>query len=89
MTNTIIGRWELAAADDVYIGNGRGTNIDGKTFKVRRLTILVSIHIYRKLSYLLVIKSALSFTLLLSRITGFMTNYGEVTIVRYITPKMT
>ena len=52
----IFGRWELAVVNDVYIRNGRGTNIGRQTFKVRRLTILVSIQIYRKLCYLLVIK---------------------------------
>ena len=41
-TNTIVGRWELAVADDVYINNGSGTNIGAQTFKVCRLTILIS-----------------------------------------------
>ena len=43
VTNTIFGRWELAAADDVYIRNGSGTNIGGQTFNMCRLTILISI----------------------------------------------
>jgi hypothetical protein len=33
VTVTIIfGRWELAVADDVYIRNGRGTNIGEQTY---------------------------------------------------------
>jgi len=43
VTNTIFGRRELAVAVGVYIRNGSGTNIDAQTFKVRRLTILISI----------------------------------------------
>jgi len=38
----LVGRWELAVANDAYIRNGSGSNIDAKTFKVRRHTILIS-----------------------------------------------
>ena len=41
--DTILGRWELTVADDVYIRNGSGTNIGVQPFKVCRLTILISI----------------------------------------------
>ena len=47
----ICGRWELPVADDVYSRNGSGSNIGVQTFKVCRLTILISyiitsLHIY-------------------------------------------
>lgn len=32
VTNTLFGRWELAAADDIYIINGNGCNIGGQTY---------------------------------------------------------
>ena len=32
MTNTIFGRWKLAVASDVFIRNGRGTNIGVHTY---------------------------------------------------------
>jgi hypothetical protein len=32
VTNTLFGRWELAAADDIYIINGNGRNIGGQTY---------------------------------------------------------
>jgi len=41
--DTIFGRWELTVADNVYIRNGSGTNVGVQTFKVCRLTILISI----------------------------------------------
>ena len=31
VTNTLLGRWELAVADDVYIRNGSGTNTGAQT----------------------------------------------------------
>jgi hypothetical protein len=37
VTDMIFGRWELDIADNVYIRNGRGTDI-----LVSRLTILIS-----------------------------------------------
>ena len=46
MPYTIFGWWELAVADDDYIRNGSGSNIDTKTFKVRRRTILMAIGKY-------------------------------------------
>lgn len=35
VTNTLFGRWELAAADDFYIINGNGYNIGGQTYSAR------------------------------------------------------
>ena len=32
VTNTLLGRWELAVADDVYIRNGSGTNTGAQTY---------------------------------------------------------
>ena len=40
VTDTIFGRWELAVADDIYIRNGNGRNIDAQT-------ILISIYIVK------------------------------------------
>ena len=40
VTVMIFGRWELAVADDIYIRNGNGRNIDAQT-------ILISIYIVK------------------------------------------
>ena len=44
VVNPIFGRREPAVADDVYIRNGSGSFIGAQMFKVRRLTMLISIY---------------------------------------------
>jgi len=41
VADTIFGQWGIAVADNVYIRNGRGSNIGAQTFKVRRPTNLL------------------------------------------------
>lgn len=36
MTNTIFGRWKFVVAGDVFIRNGRGTNIGAHTYNSYR-----------------------------------------------------
>jgi hypothetical protein len=42
----ILGRWELAVADNAYIKNKSASNIGVKTFKVCRLTTLNNIYFH-------------------------------------------
>ena len=46
VTNMILGRWELAVADNAYIKNKSASNIGVKTFKVCRLTTLNNIYFH-------------------------------------------
>ena len=37
VTDTIIGRWEIAVADKAYITNGSGSNIGAQTYNTYEL----------------------------------------------------